>query len=290
MGITARTKLCALLGDPVEHSFSPLIHNAAFAQKGLDFAYVAFRVEQSRIESAVKGIRALNIRGASITIPHKVSVVRYVDHLEPVAKQIGSINTIVNDKGTLKGYNSDGTGALKAFQDRDMDLDGKTVLVLGSGGAARAITFTLGMKAPIKELFIAGILEKEVFALSGDLQKVTNITVRADILEDRFFETHALAADVLINCTPVGMYPDIGSSPVPSDFLQRNMAIFDVVYNPPKTKLLRDAERAGCTTISGLEMFINQAVVQFELWTGEKAPEEVMRKVIVENIGQKVPK
>lgn len=285
MSITAQTKLCALLGDPVEHSFSPLIHNAAFKEKSLDFAYVAFCVDPAQLESAIKGIRALNLRGTSVTIPHKVNAARFVDDIDPVAKNIGSINTIVNDEGTLRGYNSDGTGALKAFQDRNIKLDRKSVLVLGSGGAARAITFTLAMQTGIKELIVAGVLQDEVTALTNRLQACSAVPVLGSLMDETFFDAYASRVDVLINCTPVGMHPKVNSSPVPSKFLQHTMVVFDAVYNPPKTKLLMDAERAGCATISGLEMFINQAVVQFELWTGEKAPEEVMRKVVLQNIG-----
>jgi shikimate dehydrogenase len=285
MSIDAQTRLCALVGNPVEHSFSPLIHNAAFKATGLNFVYVAFRVEKSRIGEAITGIRALNIRGTSVTIPHKVSALRFLDQLDPLAEKIGSINTIVNDGGILKGYNSDGAGALKAIQGQGVALDEKSVLVLGSGGAARAITFTLAMRTKISRLTIAGIVKNELATLAGDLQRASEVPIKTAILADRFFEQDAPAADVLINCTPVGMYPEVDSSPVPADFFQNSMAVFDVVYNPLKTKLLSAAEQAGCTIISGVEMFINQAAVQFQLWTGEKAPEDVMREVVLEHVG-----
>lgn len=285
MSHDAQTRLCALIGNPVEHSLSPLIHNAAFKARGLNFVYLAFRVEESQVGQAIDGIRALNICGASVTIPHKVTALRHMDQLDPVAEKIGSINTVVNDGGILIGYNSDGTGALEAFQGQDIDLAGKSVLVLGSGGAARAITFTLVMSTKIRRLTIAGIVKNELAALAGDLRKVSKVPVKTAIMEDRFFEHDASSEDVLINCTPVGMYPALDSSPVPSYFFQKGMTVFDVVYNPPKTKLLSFAEGAGCTIISGVEMFINQATVQFQLWTGEKAPEHVMREVILEHIG-----
>ena len=282
----AQTRLCALVGNPVEHSFSPLVHNAAFKATGQNFVYLAFRVEESQLEQAMNGIRALNVRGASITIPHKVRALPYMDQLDPLAKQIGSINTVVNDGGVLTGYNSDGTGALKAVQDQGVDLDDKSVLVLGSGGAARAITFTLAINTKISGLTIAGIVEDEVAALAGDLQRASDVPIKTAVMAAHFFEQDAPVADVLINCTPVGMYPEVNSSPVPANFFQKNMTVFDVVYHPPKTKLLSAAEQAGCTTISGVEMFINQAAVQFQLWTGEEAPEEVMRAVILERFRQ----
>lgn len=286
MNLDARTQICALIGNPVEHSFSPLIHNAGFQKTGINFAYVAFRVEKEYLADAIQGIRSLNIRGASITIPHKVHAVRSMDQLDPAARHIGSINTIVNDRGVLTGYNSDGLGALKALQAQQVDLNGKSVLVLGSGGAARAIAVTLAMNTAMKELVIAGIVTDEVAALVADLREISKTIVRGAELSSRFFEEQPPACDVLINCTPVGMYPDVDSSPVPSPFFRKGQAVFDVVYNPPRTALLKQAAEAGCQTISGLEMFINQAVVQFELWTGHKAPEDVMRQVVLDHIGQ----
>jgi len=151
MAITAHTRVCALIGDPVKHSFSPLVHNAAFETAGLDFVYVAFPVKKGDLPSAIEGIRRLNIAGVSITIPHKVPAAGLVDCLDPVARDIGSINTLVNRNGILTGFNSDGSGALKAFEDQQVNLNGKSVLMLGSGGAARAVAFTLALRTGIKE-------------------------------------------------------------------------------------------------------------------------------------------
>jgi len=262
--IDAKTKICVLIGDPVEHSFSPLIHNAGFNALGINFVYVACPVKD--LEHAIKGIRALNIRGASITIPHKINAISYVDRLHDAAQKIGSINTIVNQKGEL---------ALKAFQDRTIDLKGKSVLVLGSGGVARAITFSLVMRGEVKRLHILGI---------EDLRKTGGIDIQGALLQEDILQKTLRRSDLLINCTPLGMYPNTGETPVPSIFLRPGLLVFDVVYNPPKTRLLKDAQHAGCMTISGLEMFINQAIVQFELWTGEKAPVEVMKKVLLEQL------
>ena len=280
--IDAKTKICVLIGDPVEHSFSPLIHNAGFNALGINFVYVACPVKD--LEHAIKGIRALNIRGASITIPHKINAISYVDRLHDAAQKIGSINTIVNQKGELMGYNSDGLGALKAFQDRGIDLKGKSVLILGSGGVARAIAFSLVMRDEVKRLNILGIVEKEMNLLIDDLRKTGGIDIQGALLQEDILQKTLRRSDLLINCTPLGMYPNTGETPVPSIFLRPGLLVFDVVYNPPKTRLLKDAQHAGCMTISGLEMFINQAIVQFELWTGEKAPVEVMKKVLLEQL------
>jgi len=282
--INAKTKICALIGDPVEHSFSPLIHNAGFNELGINFVYVAFPVKN--LEHAIKGIRALNIRGASITIPHKVKAIGYMNRLDSMAQKIGSINTIVNQEGELIGYNGDGMGALKAFHDCGIDLGGKRVLMLGSGGAARAIAFSLVMHGEVERLQIVGIIEKEINALVDDLRKAGGGDVQGTLLQDDILKKTLPASDMLINCTPIGMYPKTGVSPVPSSLLTPGLLVFDVVYSPPQTTLLKDAQKAGCTTISGLDMFINQALVQFELWTGEKAPEEVMKKILLEHLTQ----
>jgi shikimate dehydrogenase len=280
--IDAKTKICVLIGDPVKHSFSPLIHNAGFNALGINFVYVACLVKD--LEHAIKGIRALDIRGASVTIPHKVKAISYVDKLDDLAQKIGSINTIVNQKGKLIGYNSDGMGALKAFQDRTIDLKGKSVLVLGSGGVARAIAFSLVMRGEVKRLHILGIIEDEMNILIEDLRKTGGIAIQEALLQEDILKKTLSASDILINCTPTGMYPKTKESPVPSSFLRPGLLVFDVVYNPPQTTLLKDAQKAGCMTVSGLEMFINQAIVQFELWTGKKAPVGTMRKVLLEQL------
>jgi shikimate dehydrogenase len=284
-GIDAKTKICVLLGDPVEHSFSPLIHNAGFNALGINFVYGACLVKD--IEHAIKGIRALNIRGASITIPHKVKAIGYVDKIDEVAQKIGSINTIVNQEGKLIGYNSDGMGALKAFHDRTIDLKGKSVVVLGSGGVARAITFSLIMRSEVKRLHILGIIEDEMNILVEDLRKTGGSDIQGTFLQKNILHKTLSMSDILINCTPVGMYPKTKESPVPSGFLRPGLLVFDVVYNPPQTTLLKDAQKAGCVTVPGLEMFINQAIVQFELWTGEKAPVDTMKKVLLEHLREK---
>jgi shikimate dehydrogenase len=282
--IDAKTGVCALIGNPVKHSFSPLIHNAAFKEAGLNLVYVAFPVKEKNLGPAIQGLSALAIRGASITIPHKVAATRHVGWIDPVAARIGSINTIVNDSGNLKGYNSDGMGALKALQDRGVSPEGKRILIVGSGGAARGIAFTLAMRARLAGLVIVGVIRNEVAVLVDNLRTVTEAPVEGDAMEEGTLRSHLSACDMVINCTPVGMYPKVQESPVPKAFLREGLVVFDVVYNPLQTQLLRDAGSTGCHTISGVEMFINQAVVQFELWTGVKAPEAIMKKVILEQV------
>jgi len=278
------TKLCALIGNPVGHSMSPAIHNRAFAELGLDFVYVAFRVEDVR--AAVTGMRALeNFRGLSVTIPHKVSIIRHLDEVAEVDRQIGSVNTVVNDGGRLKGFGSDGPGALKALADAGVRVAGKNVTILGSGGAARAVAFSLAAKAKPAALFLLGVVEPELRALTREIVRKTGARATCALLEPRTLEARLAESQLLIHCTPVGMHPQTRASVVPKALLHRDLAVMDIVYNPLKTKLLADAEALGLKTISGVEMFVNQAVIQFELWTGKKAPRAAMRDVVLKHLG-----
>jgi shikimate dehydrogenase len=279
MTITAQTQLCGLLGNPVDHSLSPAIHNAAFEELGLNFAYLAFPVED--LENAIRGIRALgHIRGFSVTIPHKVSIMSMLDSVETTAKHIGSVNTIIKDRGILVGSNTDASGALQALRQGGVDLAGQRVVMLGSGGAARAIAFGLCMEGNIGHLTLLGIDNQERSALATDLKAKTGISITDDQLNSSILG-HALAdSHLLIHCTPIGMHPKIKETCVPKELLHTGLTIMDIVYNPLNTQLLQDAQAAGCRTIQGVEMFLHQAVGQFELWTGESAPVEIMRTVL----------
>jgi shikimate dehydrogenase len=257
---------------------SPAIHNAAFAACGLNWAYVAYRV--SELKQAIEGIRALGIRGVSVTIPHKVAVMPLLDTVDEAARTIGSINTIVNTDGHLAGYNSDGEGALQALRNTGADPAGKRVVILGSGGAARAIAVSMVLKAPPAKLTILGDVENEVRTLCSDSAQRGAVAVAGEILTNKSLSSALHDCEILIHATPIGMHPNPDQSLVPAQLLQKNLVVFDIVYNPLKTRLLLDAERAGCAVISGIEMFLNQAAIQFKLWTGQEAPRQIMREVL----------
>lgn len=279
MEFNARTQFCGVIGNPVEHSLSPAIHNAAFQKLGLNFVYLAWRVEA--IGDAVKGLRALgNFRGASVTIPHKVSAMAFLDEVDPMARHIGAINTIVADNRKLTGYNTDATGALRALGESGVGLNGQRVVVLGSGGAARAVAFALASESDIAQLTILGIDDKERRQLASDLQAKTPLALQEAHLDDQALRRTLPEAQVLIHCTPVGMHPNVENSCVPAELLHPGLTVMDIVYNPRETRLVKDAKTAGCRTIRGLEMFLNQALVQFELWTNQKPPADVMRAVL----------
>jgi shikimate dehydrogenase len=281
--IKPSTQLCAVIGNPVAHSMSPALHNRAFAELNLDYVYVAFRVED--VAAAVSGVRALeNFRGLSVTIPHKVAIIPHLDEVAEVDREIGSVNTVVNDGGRLKGFGSDGPGALTALTDAGVEISGRHVTILGSGGAARAIAFTLATKAAPASLALLGVIEPELRALTRDLVTKTGVKASCALLDPKPLEARLAESHVLIHCTPVGMHPDVTASVVPKAMLHRELAVMDIVYNPLKTKLLADAEARGLKTVSGVEMFVNQAVIQFELWTGQQAPREVMRNVVLTHL------
>jgi len=279
MDINAQTRLCGVLGNPVEHSLSPAIHNAAFQKLGLNFVYLAFRIED--LAGAIRGIKALgNVRGFSVTIPHKVAVIPYLDEVETTAKHIGSVNTIVAENGKLTGYNTDASGAMRALREGGVSLKGQKVLMLGSGGAARAIAFALGADAEIAALTILGIDEKERRGLVKDLRAKTSLQVEDGSISQETLRRNLKDSHILLHCTPVGMHPKVNETSVPGSLLTPNLTVMDIVYNPLETRLLREAKEAGCRTIRGLEMFLNQAIAQFELWTGQPAPADVMRTVL----------
>jgi len=264
-----KTALYCVLGDPVAHSLSPAMHNRAFAYHGLNAAYLAFQVTE--LEAAIGGLRALGISGASITLPHKSRVMDYLDDIDPVAAKIGAVNTIINTDGRLIGKNSDVSGALDALQDIT-DPAAKKVLILGAGGAARAIGY--GVRTQGARVTIANRSSKAGASLAADLE--VDFLPLADVIPDHF--------DILINTTPVGMHPAHEVSPIPEGSLSGDMVVMDIVYNPLETRLLKAAGQAGCRTIDGLAMFVNQGVRQFEWWTGLKAPVDLMRRAAVEKL------
>jgi len=281
--ISPQTKVYALIGNPVSHSMSPAIHNAAFMALNLDCIYVAFKVED--VKNALAGMRALdNFRGMSVTIPHKIEVMQYVDEIPDVDRHIGSINTVVKEGGKLIGFGTDGPGALKAIRDADVELADKNLLMLGAGGAARAIAFTLAQKGDIGKLVLLDINEEFLSGLTGDLKRGTDATIVSGALNPEAIEEHMTSTDLIINCTPVGMHPNEDSTLVPDNLFRPGHVVFDVVYNPLETKLLRQARAKGLKVIPGVEMFINQAILQFERFAGVDAPEELMRSVVMEQL------
>jgi shikimate dehydrogenase len=253
--IDAQTKLYSVIGNPVSHSLSPIMHNAAFSRMGLNAAYLAFEVEH--LEEAIRGIRGLGIQGVSVILPFKTQVIPFLDEVEAVAEKIKAVNTIQNKGGRLIGHNTDWRGAMEALEE-EVDLKGKNVLLLGAGGAARAIGF--GLKEKGSQVIISNRSPDKAHELAKDLGFVNQPLL--SIREPNF--------DIIINATSVGMVPYDAESPLPKKFLKEGMLVMDIVYQPLKTKLLQEAEEQGCRIINGLEMLARQGAAQLEIWTGRR--------------------
>ncbi len=267
--INGHTKIFGILGRPVSHSLSPVMHNAAFRYLGINAVYVAFPVTD--LPQAVSGLRGLAIGGVSVTIPFKEEVIPLIDALDPQAAQIGAVNTVVNRDGRLIGYNTDCLGAVTALQART-DLTGQHVLILGAGGASRAIAF--GIIRAGGQVTLTDLDQPRATALVKDLGAEA---IPLDAVD-------RCPATILVNATPVGMAPNIEGIPITPDLLGRYKVVMDIVYQPLQTRLLKEAQTRGAATIDGLQMLIHQATAQFELWTGRQAPVDVMAKAAYEGL------
>ncbi len=283
MEISGKTQLIILIGNPVEHSMSPKMHNAAFRELGLDYLYVALRVDNEKVKEAVEGIRAFNMKGANVTVPHKINAMQYLDEIDPVAENIGAINTILNKDGYLYGTNTDGIGAIRSFKEEDIDLKGKNIVMIGAGGVARPISYNFAPES--KEFVLFDMVESIVQNLTKELNEKLGGTIRGYKSEPQKIAKEIQDADIFINATPVGMHPNVDESIIPRDLLRKDLVVFDVVYNPLETKLLKDAKDIGAKAISGVMMLVYQGVASFELWTGKKAPVPLMKRMVLEGLG-----
>jgi shikimate dehydrogenase len=275
--ITSMTKVCGLIGDPVAHSVSPAMHNAAFECLKLDYIYLPFRVKNEHLKKAIEGAQSLSIRGLNVTIPHKVDIIPLLNELDPPTERIGAVNTIVNDKGNLKGYNTDASGFMEALLQGGFKPQNKKAVVLGAGGASRAVCFALAESGA--EVIILNRQQEMHWAvgLAVSVSELCQRQVNAlELIEDNL-RASLEDAELLVNATSVGMSPDAGQTPVGKKLLKPGMVVFDVVFNPLKTRLLAEAEEAGAKTISGIDMLVWQGALAFKLWTGLKPPVEIMK-------------
>ncbi len=280
--ITGKTKFCCLLGSPVAHSISPAMHNEAFKQLDLDYCYTAFDVDTDHLREAVEGLKVMGARGFNLTMPDKNLMASLCDKLSPASEMIGAVNTVVNDNGVLTGYTTDGIGYMRAAEDAGVDLIGKTMTLLGGGGAATAICV---------QAAIDGMKAIHVFNLKDDfyprLQKLTEeITDRTDCIVTlhNLADKSELAAciaesDILTNGTSVGMAPKTDSCIIDDESVfRKDLIVSDIIYNPMETKLLRLAKAHGCKTFNGLYMLLYQGAASFKLWTGEDMPTEIIKE------------
>jgi len=283
--ISGKTKICGVIGDPVEHTMSPSMHNAAFNQLGLDYIYLPFRVQKEELGKAIEGMRALNIKGLNVTIPHKVMVMPLLDKIDPLAEKIGAVNTIVNNGGALTGYNTDAAGFLQALLERGARPDGKNAVILGAGGASRAISFILAERGANLVILNRQLELDWAEELARRISRAFKQETKALELNTETLSAILETADIMVNATNVGMNPDIDGTPVPARLIKPGLVVFDAVYNPLKTRLLREAEEAGARTISGIDMLAWQGALAFEKWTNQKAPLEIMRGEAINSLG-----
>lgn len=281
LNISGKTKIIGVFGYPIEHSLSPPMHNAAFSYLGLDYCYLAFSVRPEDLKPAVESVRALNLVGVNVTIPHKERVLPYLDEVSREARLIGAVNTIHNKGGKLIGYNTDITGFLTSLKQAGFNPKGKKVVVIGAGGAARAVSFALSQEG-IHSLFILNRSLEKAESLTKMVKKsIINLNIRALPLRKKELIKAIERADLLVNATSLGMVPKTSQSPLAGfGLLPKSLVVYDLVYNPVDTKLIRLARKSKGKTIGGLEMLIQQGAKSFEIFTGLKAPQEVMRKAV----------
>ncbi len=282
MKITGRTKVVGIFGDPVEHSISPFIHNASFEAMGLDYVYVPFRVRKDRLSHCVDAIRALDIKGVNVTIPHKEAIMAYLDELDHEAEEIGAVNTVVNTRGRLKGYNTDSQGYLNSLtEETGFNPTGKNIVVIGAGGAGRAVVYGLAKKKP-RRLVIANRTPERAQALAREVSKKytsTELVATGLNIKDYLGDCH-----LLVNATSVGMQGGKKGPVVSIEGLPEDAIVSDIVYKPLDTPLIAEAERLGLRVHRGLGMLVHQAALSFELWTGKRPSIDAMRFTAVQSM------
>jgi len=281
MQIKASTNIVALIGHPVEHSFSPPMHNAAFKHMNMDYIYTAFDVKPDNLSKAIEGGEALGIKGFNVTIPHKINVCRYLDEIDEVAALIGAVNTV--DFKDMKGYNTDGIGAVKAIEEVSK-VKNKSVVVMGSGGASRAISLYLAKYGADNLVILNRNTEKSDRLASDVLNSNMMDNVKSDSIAN--INSYIDDCEILINTTPVGMYPNVNEPPlVTSGDMHEGLVVFDAVYNPNETGLLSEAIEAAAKPVYGIKMLLYQGAESFRIWTGRSAPVDIMQKQLTKTLG-----
>jgi len=275
----SNTVLFGVIGDPIRHSKSPVMLNRAFRERNINGLYAAFHVKPDQLEQAIAGVRGLGFKGLNVTIPHKIEVMQYLDEISEGAKAAGAVNTIVNDNGRLVGYNTDGIGYVRSLKEEvEPNLSGRTIIVLGAGGASRGILWALAQEKPAS-ILIANRTESKATELAASFSP----ELRISSLPWNELREACSSADVVINTTSVGMSPNVDALPIDPAWLMPGAVSSDLIYNPLKTAFLLQAEQRGCRIHGGLGMFIYQGAYAFEYWTGQPAPVDAMREVVLES-------
>lgn len=279
MQITGKTKIVGVIGDPIEHSRSPQMHNAALAQLGLDYVYVPFHIREADLPAAINGFKAINVVGINVTIPHKQAVIPFLDEISREAELIGAVNTLSFEAGKLAGDNTDAPGFLQAMQEAGSELPkGESAVVIGAGGSARAIVVALALNG-LESIYIVNRTTSKAIALATDLSDKTGVGMHGMGLDDTRLPDIVAKSRLIVNTASTSM--DI-SHPllIRPEWLNPKTIVYDIVYTPPETRLMQAASERGCATIGGLGMLIHQGAIAFEKWTKVSPPVEVMRQAL----------
>jgi len=274
-------KTYCIIGDPIDHSLSPAMHNAAFNSVGLNSVYIAFRVPKGEIEVSLSSLRANHISGFNVTIPHKIGIIQYIDKLDPSAKKANAVNTVHHIGDAFKGYNTDVQGFMEPLRKRRISLNGMRILLIGSGGAARAIIAALSNEEGISQITIANRTKKNALEL---ITMASNLGLKAGFTGTEYLGEHAFKSNLIINSTPSGMNDE--QSIVDFEHISKDSIVYDIVYNPIVTNLIEQAKNAKATVIYGYEMLLAQGSKAFEIWTGINAPLEAMKKALFGRFGE----
>ena len=283
MNIKASSQVLGVIGDPIAHSFSPDMHNAAIDALGVDFCYVAFHVSPDRVGEAVNGLRGLEILGLNVTIPHKLAVMEHVDRISEEALAVGAVNTIHNEDGNLTGHNTDVYGVVTAIERvAGVTTFPENCVVLGAGGAARAVTYALGSRDEVKQVTVMNRTVERAESLAADMEKITGKRIVPEALdaptEARVFGD----ARLVVNTTSVGMHPKTDASPLLDPaHVRPDLILYDTVFNPLETQMMREFKAQGAPAFGGLDMLVFQGARSFEIWTGIEPPTDVMKQAVV---------
>ena len=299
--IDGKTKILGVIGDPIEHTFSPAMHNAGLKALDLNYIYLPFHVKEEKLRECIEGAKAIGIRGLNVTIPHKTNVIKHLDEVDQVASMIGAVNTIQfnynefnessskdNDINvTTKGFNTDGYGCVRAIEEKTSIKD-KKVTITGAGGAARAVTFQIA-NGGISELSILNRNLSKAQSLADDLKTSLNgigIDIDINAYDLDSLKGELSKSDIFIDTTPIGMYPNVDDKPIASaDMLHEDLLVNDIVYTPMETSLIREAKLANATVVPGYKMLLYQGIRSFEIWLGREAPVNVMEKALLDVLG-----
>jgi shikimate dehydrogenase len=289
MEINAETKIVGLIGHPITHSFSPLIHNFAFDILGLNYKYLVFDVLPENLKDAIKGIVSLGIKGVNVTIPHKETVLQNLDDVSSEARIIGAVNTIVNDNGILKGFNTDVFGFTESLKEFKEMISNTPAFIFGAGGSARAVIYSLITNFQPERIIIANRNLSRAESIARYFSQVLgykNFEVKEFFLPE--ISADIKSSRLIVNTTPIGMHPNSDDIPIQSDdVFHPGQIVYDLVYNPPITRFSQFAQEKGATVISGIDMLILQASKSFELWTGEQMPVEQVKKFLIQKLKSK---